>query len=169
MGKTILKILFISLAISSTIFCQEELDTVKTVQSDDSTFVMIKSPWGAVGRSAILPGWGQCYNESYWKIPIFWGVLGWFSYLYIDNNNYYKQYRDLYSESLQTSPSGNSNYKEARNFYRNQRDQWALFIGLVYFLNLVDAYVDAHLFDFNVTENKYYQSPQVNMKYYFNR
>ncbi len=168
MGKIILKILIVLLAIASPILAQGELDTNKTVQTSDSTFVMTKSPWGAVGRSALIPGWGQFYNESYWKIPIIWGVMGWFTYLYVENNNLYKKYGDLYSESLDLTPSGDSQYKEARDFYRNERDQWALFLGLTYFLNLVDAYVDAHLFDFTVSENKYYKSPQLNMKLFIN-
>lgn len=168
MGKIILKILIVLLAIASPILAQGELDTNKTVQTSDSTFVMTKSPWGAVGRSALIPGWGQYYNESYWKIPIIWGVMGWFTYLYVENNNLYKKYGDLYSESLDQTPSGDSQYKEARDFYRNERDQWALFLGLTYFLNLVDAYVDAHLFDFTVSENKYYKSPQLNMKLFIN-
>jgi len=166
--KTIPKILFVLLAISSLIFAQEEPDSLKSVQTNDSVFVMTKSPWGAVGRSAILPGWGQYYNESYWKIPVIWGVMGWFTYLYIENNDLYQQYGELYKESLEDSQNGNSSYKEARDFYRNERDQWALFLGLTYFLNLVDAYVDAHLFDFSVSENKYYNSPQLNMKFFIN-
>lgn len=168
MVKIIPKILIILLAISSIAFAQEEPDTVKSVQSNDSVFVMTKSPWGAVGRSAVLPGWGQFYNESYWKIPIIWGVMGWFTYLYIENNDLYKQYGDLYKESLEDSQNGNSNYRSARDFYRNERDQWALFLGLTYFLNLVDAYVDAHLFDFSISENRYYHSPQLNMKLFIN-
>ena len=127
MGKIILKILIVLLAIASPILAQGELDTNKTVQTSDSTFVMTKSPWGAVGRSALIPGWGQYYNESYWKIPIIWGVMGWFTYLYVENNNLYKKYGDLYSESLDLTPNGDSQYKEARDFYRNERDQWALF------------------------------------------
>ena len=168
MGKIILKILIVLLAIASPILAQGELDTNKTVQTSDSTFVMTKSPWGAVGRSALIPGWGQYYNESYWKIPIIWGVMGWFTYLYVESNNLYKKYGDLYSESLDVTPNGDSQYKEARDFYRNERDQWALFLGLTYFLNLVDAYVDAHLFDFTVSENKYYKSPQLNIKLFIN-
>lgn len=168
MGNIILKIFIVLLAIVSPILAQVELDSNKTVQTTDSTFVMTKSPWGAVGRSAIIPGWGQYYNESYWKIPIIWGVMGWFTYLYVENNNYYKKYGDLYRDSLEDSPNGDSNYKQARDFYRNERDQWALFLGLTYFLNLVDAYVDAHLFDFTVSENKYYKSPQLNMKLFIN-
>ena len=168
LGKIIFKILIVILAIASPILAQGELDTNKTVQTNDSTFVMTKSSWGAVGRSALLPGWGQYYNESYWKIPIIWGVMGWFTYLYVENNNLYKKYGDLYSESLDQTPNGDSQYKEARDFYRNERDQWALFLGLTYFLTLVDAYVDAHLFDFSVSEIKYYKSPQLNMKLFIN-
>lgn len=168
LGKIILKILVVILAIASPILAQGELDTNKTVQTNDSTFIMTKSPWGAVGRSAIIPGWGQYYNESYWKIPIILGVMGWFTYLYVENNNLYKEYKDLYYESLDQTTNGDPQYKEARDFYRNERDQWALFLGLTYFLNLVDAYVDAHLFDFSVSENKYYKSPQLNMKLFIN-
>lgn len=169
MEKIIFKILIILLAIASPILAQGELDTNKTVQPpSDSTFVTTKSPWGAVGRSAVIPGWGQYYNESYWKIPIVLGVMGWFTYLYVENNNLYKKYGDLYYESLDQMPNGDSQYKEARDFYRNERDQWALFLGLTYLLNLVDAYVDAHLFDFTVSENKYYRSPQLNMKLFIN-
>jgi len=61
-------------------------DSLQTIEQNDTTFIMAKSPWGAVGRSALIPGWGQFYNNSYWKIPVVWGVLGWFTYLYIENN-----------------------------------------------------------------------------------
>lgn len=108
---------------------------------------MTKSPWGAVLRSAILPGFGQFYNESYWKIPVVWGALGYLGYLWNDSNNKYKKYRDLYSANVD-----NQTYLTYREFYKDQRDLNAVFIGLAYFLNLVDAFVDAHLFDFNVSE-----------------
>ena len=96
---------------------------------------MQKSPWGAVLRSAIIPGFGQFYNESYWKIPVIWGIGAWFVY------------GDLYRQTE------NQFYRQNRNFYRDQRDNFAIYIGLLYLLNLVDAYVDAHLFDFTVDEN----------------
>jgi len=132
----------------------------------DSTFVMTKSPWGAVGRSAIIPGWGQYYNEAYWKIPVVWGVLGWFTYLYVENNKLYKEYGDLYSKSLEYG-LGNEQYRSARNTYRNERDKYALVLGLSYLLNLVDAYVDAHMFDFDVSENPITKDPQLNMHFKF--
>ena len=127
---------------------------------------MQKSPWGAVLRSAIIPGWGQFYNESYWKIPIVVGLIGYYTYGYIHNNDLYIEYRDKYTESLTQSTLGNSNYKRIREFYKDQRDLFAVYFGLTYFLNLVDAYVDAHLFDFDVSENPYTHTPQINMKFF---
>ncbi|MEW6654279.1 MAG: DUF5683 domain-containing protein [Bacteroidota bacterium] len=122
---------------------------------------MQKSAWRSVLRSAALPGFGQFYNESYWKIPIFWGVLAYLGYQWNSNNNSYNTYRDLYSASLNISRSGLEEYYKKREFYRDQRDMFAVFIGLTYFLNLVDAYVDAHLFDFDV------ETDQVSSNYMF--
>lgn len=122
---------------------------------------MQKSPWGAVGRSAILPGWGQIYNQSYWKAPVIWGVMGWFVYGWIDNNNNYINYKNLYSQT------GDDLYLDYRNFYRDQRDEFAIYLLLTYFLNLVDAYVDAHLFDFSVDENYMTGSKMLNVRVNF--
>jgi len=134
------RILIINLLlITSSLFSQEV----------DSLTIEKKSPWGAVIRSAVLPGLGQYYNKSYWKIPVVWGFLGWFGYNWWQNDKQYKDYRNLYEQSLM---NGNENilYKRVREFYRDQRDLFAIYFGLTYFLNLVDAYVDAHLFNFDL-------------------
>ena len=148
------------------LFSQTEPADTNSVQTNDSLFIMQKSPWGAVLRSAVIPGWGQFYNESYWKIPIVAGLIGYYTYGYLRNNNLYIEYKDKYTESLLQSTSGNSTYKRVREFYKDQRDLFAVYFGLTYFLNLVDAFVDAHLFDFNVSENPYLHSPQINMKFF---
>lgn len=133
----------------------------------DSVYVMSKSPMGAVLRSALIPGWGQIYNEAYWKAPVVWGILGYFVYYWIENNNLYNDYKDLYAESLQPGKSVIDIYKRNRDFYRDQRDEFAVYIGLTYFLTLVDAYVDSHLFDFDVSENPMTRSPQIDFKIHF--
>ena len=131
----------------------------------DSGFVMTKSPMGALLRSAILPGWGQFYNESYWKIPIVWGVSGWFVYMWIDRNNLYNKYRNLYNNSITATSNGNRQFKILRNFYRDNRDQFAVYFAITYLLNLVDAYVDAHLFDFDVSTNQITKKPELMIKF----
>ena len=157
-----IKILPLIILLNLSLFSQQdttEIQDTTTISSD--VFVMQKSPWGAVGRSAILPGWGQIYNESYWKVPVIWGVMGWFVYGWIDNNNNYNDYKVLYSQT------GNAQYLNFRNFYRDQRDEFAIYLLLTYFLNLVDAYVDAHLFDFSVDENYMTGTKMLNVRVNF--
>jgi hypothetical protein len=147
------------LLLVSTLSNGQEL-TEKSPPSDTG-FVMQKSPWGAVARSAIIPGLGQFYNESYWKIPVIWGVGALFISGWVYNNNLYKDYKNLFIET------GNNNYLSYRDFYRDQRDNFTIYLVLLYILNLVDAYVDAHLYDFNVEEDFITGSSRVNFRLYF--
>ena len=117
---------------------------------------MKKARTTAVLLSAVIPGAGQFYNESYWKIPVIGGLVGYFGYEYFRNNNLYKDYRDQYAASQNdTVPDGNLNLKTLREFYRDQRDDFVWYFLIVYVVNLVDAYVDAHLFDFDVRDDKF--------------
>jgi hypothetical protein len=130
---------------------------------------MTKSPWGAVGRSAILPGLGQIYNESYWKAPVIWGIMGYFISVWINQNNLYKEYRDLFEDSItEDNPGGNDQFYTLREFYRDQRNDFAIYIVLTYLLNLVDAYVDAHLFDFDVSPEPFTNNPRFNLTFKLN-
>lgn len=147
------------LLIASTISNGQNL--TEESSPSDTVFVMQKSPWGAVARSAILPGLGQFYNESYWKIPVIWGVGALFISGWVYNNNLYKDYKDLFIES------GNNTYLSYRDFYRDQRDNFTIYLALLYLLNLVDAYVDAHLYDFTVEEDFITGSSRANFRFYF--
>ena len=165
----IVKIIFILLFFYGCFFAQTK-DTAEGFSSNDSVFIMQKSPWGAVLRSAIIPGWGQIYNESYIKAPLIWGgiyalFLGWRFY-----NIHYRDTKSLYNQLL-NDPSIDlgvkDRYKSARDFYHDQRDLFSIYIGLVYVLNLVDAYVDAELFDFNVQEDYRTHQPMLGIKFNF--
>lgn len=127
----------------------------------DTVFVMSKSPWGAVLRSAIIPGWGQFYNESYIKIPIIWGLGFWLGYEWKHYNDQYVFYKKRY---IQTS---NEIDRINRLFYRDQRDLITVYMVITYLANLVDAYVDANLFDFDVSENTLTQTPMLNLRVHF--
>ncbi len=114
---------------------------------------MKKSPWKAVLYSAVVPGLGQLYNETYWKVPVIAIAGGYLGYVILHNNSKFLDYRDSYSASITPeNPNGDLNLKNYREFYRNQRDQFILYFGLFYLINLADAYVDAQLYDFNVSE-----------------
>jgi hypothetical protein len=118
-----------------------------------TTFVMKKSPLTAVLLSAALPGAGQFYNESYWKIPVIAGIGGYLVYETIKSNNDYKNYADQYANSVtQTNPQGDQRLLSLREFYRDQRDQFYIYCALLYLVQLADAYVDAELYDFDVSD-----------------
>jgi hypothetical protein len=114
-----------------------------------------KSPTTAVLLSAALPGAGQFYNESYWKVPIVVGLGGYFVVEFLHNNTLYKQYRDEYEASIGLLPgsSGDETALRFREFYKDQRNEFAFYFLILYFVNLVDAYVDAVLFDFDMSDD----------------
>lgn len=121
----------------------------------DSKHEMTKSPTGALWRSFVLPGWGQLYVESYWKAPVFFLGAGTLAYFSFWNNSKYQNDQLLYDNTKQNDPTNKTKmdsldrYKE---YYRNNRDQCIFYIGLTYILAAVDAYVGAHLYDFDVSE-----------------
>jgi hypothetical protein len=109
-----------------------------------------KSTGTAMLLSAILPGAGQFYNESYWKVPIIVGLGGYFIVEFLDNNHLYREYSDQYEESLETTPGGDTQLLTYREFYRDQRDTFGWYFLILYAINILDAYIDASLFDFDV-------------------
>ncbi|NWF49121.1 MAG: hypothetical protein HXY49_01115 [Ignavibacteriaceae bacterium] len=161
--KHIIRIQILFLLIVASASAQEYFssDSADVDYDTTSAFVMQKSPWTSVLFSAVLPGAGQIYNESYLKAPVIWTITGLLVYGWIVNNDNYIYYRDLYEKTPAKV------YKDLRYFYQDQRDELAIYIALVYFLNLVDAYVDAHLFDFNVDENTITGTPEFGIKIRF--
>jgi hypothetical protein len=159
--KHIIKIFLFLVVFSAAVKPQDNVDTLK----NDTVFVMQKSAWSAVLRSAVIPGLGQIYNGSYWKAPIVWGIGAWLIYNWIQNNNYYITYKNLFLKSP-TINTLDPNYR-LRNFYRDQRDLFTIYMGITYLLQLVDAYVDAHLFDFTVQENYQFGIPLIRFQLKF--
>lgn len=117
------------------------------------------SPHKASVLSAVLPGAGQIYNRKYWKAPIVWIGLGAFAYSY----RYNAQYTNLLQKELiarrDNDPSAmNPDFetmpdnflRNERNTYRNNRDLSMIGFLAFYAINIVDAAVDAHLYNFDV-------------------
>lgn len=124
---------------------------------------------------ALLPGGGQIYNRKYWKLPIVWGAFMTCYYSVTWNHrqyqDYHAAYRDLSSEDpskntswLAFAPAGakaedyktyqsslKSTLKRGNDFYRRYRDLSILASILVYGLSILDAYVDAELYTFDIS------------------
>ncbi len=113
-----------------------------------------KSPGTAMLLSAVIPGAGQFYNESYWKVPIVTGLAIYFVSEWLTNNRRYISARNDASTYLRAN-NGTSDVTYAyklslREFYNDQRDSFAWYYLILYVVNLADAYVDASLFGFDV-------------------
>jgi len=125
--------------------------SAKRAAPDTTVYHPTKSPLTATLLSAALPGAGQFYNESYWKVPI---VLGFGVYLFsnwLDNNRRYQDYKTQYEASIATNPpDGDEALLSSREFYKDQRDSFTWYLVIWYFVTMADAYVDASLYDFNV-------------------
>ena len=125
-----------------------------TFSLDTSSVRELKSPGKATLLSALLPGLGQIYTKSYWKLPIIWSLGGYYIHEWIKNNNRYRDFRDQYLRSIIPSePQGDLQVKNLRDFYRNQRDSFAWYFGILYLANIVDAYVSASLYEFDVSDD----------------
>lgn len=110
--------------------------------------------------SFVLPGAGQAYNKKWWKIPIVWGVLGGVAYGTFDTQKTYHDLRDAY-KILQNGGVPESPYdafdgprlKSYRDTFRGYTEKWYLALGVSYLLAVTDAFVDAHLTRFDVSDD----------------
>ncbi|MCK5729637.1 MAG: hypothetical protein KAH68_01100 [Draconibacterium sp.] len=153
------------------------LETDTTLISEVPEFAEeIHSPKQAAIYSAILPGLGQAYNKKYWKIPIIYAGFGALGYFISWNNKNYKvlklaygdltdddpntdsyldldaaQYYDLDNESERSQFQTGLNKQQ--DYYRRNRDLMIISTAAFYALNIIDASVDAHLFDFDISED----------------
>lgn len=119
---------------------------------------------GRAALLAIVPGAGQAYNKKWWKIPIVWGAIGTALYFEIDNVKQYRELRDNYELLVDGDPNTNPseppyNQLDATSMKR-YRDQWrryveinTLILGMLYAMQIADAYVDAHLNRFDVSDD----------------
>ena len=117
-----------------------------------------KTPKKAGLYSAILPGSGQVYTKKYWKVPVIYGGLITSAYYINESNDLYQLYKSTYLNRLDGDFSDNLNYSDSdlrtlTEHYRRNREVSALLFTLTYILNIVDASVNAHLFDYDVSED----------------
>ncbi len=147
-----------------------QLDTTSTVKADKkqkkADKIKLKKPRKfydpkvASRRSALIPGWGQIYNDSWWKVPILYGGLG-LSIYFIDFNNRQRiGFENRVRELVDMQNMGVAINQNELRINRRQADEWRknrdlLYIVTlgVYALNIVEAAIDAHLKGFDVDEN----------------
>ncbi len=132
------------------------------------------NPKRAMWLALVLPGAGQIYNRKYWKLPIIYGGFVGCTYAITWNNQMYHDYSQAYMDIMDDDPntqsynqflhlgatinSGNiDRYKEIfrkrKDRYRRWRDMGMFVMIGVYALSVIDAYVDASLSEFDISDD----------------
>lgn len=163
---TVLFALLINFSFSQNLPDEKEPDFTKpTAQDTLETVVKIDkrhSPTKAALLSTVLPGAGQIYNKKYWKLPIVYGGLaGLGTWVGINAKNL-RGYTKAYKLEVDGDPDTIGSYKgftgetqlnTKRDAAKRNLDLSAILLGVFYALNVVDAAVDAHLYDYSITED----------------
>lgn len=112
--------------------------------------------------SAVLPGAGQVYNRKVWKVPVLYAGFAGLGYLIYFNQKKYTEFEDALlirydgnpdTEDAYADVYTDDNLRTLSDFYRRNRDLSVMGLTLLYVLNIIDAHVDAHLFNFNMDDD----------------
>jgi hypothetical protein len=144
---------FVPLA-DSLIHLNEDSLIAAQIGTVDTTILPPKSTTIALLSSMVIPGAGQIYNGSYWKTPVVWGLGYYFYSVYRNQDNNYNKFRYQYDTSITVKqPNGDTQLRSLRDFHKSQRNEFGWYIAMTYILNILDAYVDAALYNFEVSPN----------------
>lgn len=145
---------------------------VKKPKRDWSTWS--PDPQRALWLALVIPGGGQIYNRKYWKLPIFYGGFLGCAYAMRWNNQMYADYAQAYIDIMDDNPNTNSfnqflhlgsqitdqNIDRYKELFRKRKDRFRRWRDLsffcmigVYGLSIIDAYVDASLSQFDISDD----------------
>jgi len=114
-------------------------------------------------RSLLIPGWGQIYNKDYWKLPLVYGSYVGIFLVIRFNNQRYQEFRDAFEARNDDNPDNDfdifpetvpdEGLRRARDGSRQDRDLSIIATVGIHLLQVIEAYVDAHLRGFDVSED----------------
>ena len=123
----------------------------------------LHSPRKATFLSMAVPGLGQVYNKKYWKVPLVYAAIGVPLFIALDQQSKFDDFKGALAKRLDDDPntvdnqySGSLSDQGLRSlieFHRKNRDVFLILTGVGYALNVVDAAVDAHFYDFDVSDD----------------
>lgn len=140
---------------------EKRTDTLTVIHQSLSP--QIHSPRKAAIFSAVMPGLGQAYNKKYWKMPIVYAGFATLGYFIFYNYDKYTFYRNAYivrtdNDTTTNTPDNLNIYQNdglltLKNYYRRNMEFSIVVTTMLYLLNIIDAYVDAHLMTFDINDN----------------
>lgn len=160
-----------------------QFDTLKTnvafaadslqAQQKQAKERFIPDPKRAMWLAMVIPGGGQIYNRKYWKLPLIYGGFIGCVYAMTWNNTMYRDYSQAYIDIMDNDDNTksyenflpptydvNANmdrlkdlFKRRKNYYRRYRDLSMFCMIGVYALSILDAYIDAEMSSFDISDD----------------
>ena len=146
--------------------------TLKKAKRDWATWT--PDPQRALWLALVIPGGGQIYNRKYWKLPLVYGGIMGCLYAMSWNNMMYKDYSQAYLDIMDSDPTtqsynrfmhfgmtiDSSNEERYKKIFKNRKDKYRRWRDMsffcligVYALSVIDAYVDAELSQFDISDD----------------
>lgn len=157
-------------------------DSLSLAKMQKKTAKRMKRDWAnwkpdpkrAMWLAIVIPGAGQIYNRKYWKLPIVYGGFIGCAYAMRWNNQMYLDYSQAYLDISDNDPNTKSytqflhlgtqitsaNEERYKSIFKSRKDKYRRWRDLsffcmlgVYALSIVDAYVDASLSSFDISDD----------------
>lgn len=165
---------YILLLVLTTPLLAQNTDSL-TVKKNDRVVIVTDSliqdpydplaPSRAAFYSAVVPGLGQAYNKKYWKIPLIYAGMAAGVYFYIQSDNDYDRFRNAFKRRLAGFTDdeffgdgaepviSNDRLIDAQRSAQRNKDVSIVVTIAFYLVNIIDANVDAHLRQYNVSDD----------------
>jgi len=141
----------------------------ETIVKEKKGSIFAGKPGKSLVMSLIIPGAGQIYNKSYLRVPFVYAAVGGMGYVMVTRVKQYHCLDAAYKASIDQvpfEPTDKSQFcmdvmnihdpnqlRILRDQANNNRQLAIIGFALVWLAQGIDAYVDAHLKDFNISDD----------------
>jgi hypothetical protein len=147
---------------------QEVIDNDSTVViKEKKGSIFAGKPGKSMIMSLVIPGAGQIYNKSYLRVPFVWGAVGGMGWLMVYNTTIYNCRSDAYKAAVDHVPfvpddkcedgleliTDPNRLRALRDEANKNRQLSIIGFAAVWLAQGIDAYVDAHLKNFNINDD----------------
>ena len=140
-------------------------DSVVPSKSNSKRF----TPGKVALMSTIVPGSGQIYNGQWYKAGVLYAGMAFVIYFINFNEHYYADFKQAYRFRTDNNPYTIDKYdttshsgqpfisdpltlQDYREYYHHNRDLLYILSAVIFTANIIDAYVYAHLKEFDISD-----------------
>jgi hypothetical protein len=149
-------------SIKLTRTAKDSISKSRRAEADSITSYLDKKPRTALFLGLLVPGAGQAFNKRWWKLPFAYGAYGFAVYRIDDTRKRYREWDGYFKTAVATDQKvmvapgiwfDSRQIKVNRDRYRDDKDRAVFLMIGIHFLTALEAFVDAHLKNFNIDDD----------------